>query len=215
MLSLFILLVLFVGAYSGYKQGIVLQLLETIGYVIAVIFALDYYKIISDYFYLLIPYPSPFAPQTNPYLFYDEKFMFSLDISYYDMLGFLAVYLVGWLVVKFFTKLLSYTLEKLKAPESISGIGGAILGIFVNYMGVFFVLIVLTTIPYEMVQNTLKSSTLADTMITSTPKISDEVYRRFIVDVYDEVSKKLPTMDIQLPTSEEEASDETTEENQE
>ena len=52
-------------------------------------------------------------------------------------------------------------------------------------------------------------------MITSTPRISDEVYQRFIVDVYDEVSKKLPTMDIQLPTSEEEASDETTEENQE
>lgn len=215
MLSLFILLVLFVGAYSGYKQGIVLQLLETIGYVIAIIFTLDYYKLLSEYLYLLIPYPTPFAPQSNPYLFYDEEFMFTLDMSYYDLLAFLALFIVGWGIIKFTTKFISYTLEKLRAPESISGIGGALLGLLVNYMGAFFILVILTTIPYEIVQDTLKESAIADTMITSTPKVSDSVYQVFIQDVYEEVAKNRPTMDIQPSAVEVEVIDEAVEENQE
>lgn len=215
MLNLFILLVLFIGAYSGYKQGIVLQLLETIGYVIALIFALDYYKIISEYFYLLIPYPTPFAPETNPYLFYDEKFMFSMDRSYYDMLAFLTIFIVGWAIVKFITKFISYTLEKIRAPEPISGIGGGLLGLLVNYMGLFFVFIILTTIPYELVQNTLKESSIAEMMITSTPRVSDEVHQVFIQDVYDVVVENRNTMEIQPPAVEVEVSDEAVEENQE
>src|SRR5699024_383513 len=128
MLDVFILLVLFIGVYSGYKKGVVLQLLEAIGYVVVAIFAMDYHKLISEYFYLLIPYPTPFAPESNPYLFYNEEFMFSMDMSYYNMLGFLAVFVVGWAVVKFLSKFISYTIENLRAPEPISGIGGGVLG---------------------------------------------------------------------------------------
>ena len=214
MLDLFILLVLFIGAYSGYKTGIVLELIKAIGYVIVAILALDYYKMISEFFYLLIPYPTPFAPESNPYLYYSEEFMFSMDMTYYDMLGFLAIFFVGWTVVKFVIKLISYTLEKLKAPEPINGIGGGLVGFVVNYMGIFFILVVLTTIPYGFVQNNLKDSFIADKVITSTPIISDEVYRQFVVEVHEETSKNLPTMDIQIP-AEEATTEETAEENQE
>lgn len=207
MLELFILLVLFIGVYSGYKKGVVLQLLEAIGYVIVVIFALDYYKLVSEYFYLLIPYPTPFAPESNPYLYYKEEFMFSMDMTYYDLLGFLAVFLVGWAVVKFLTKLISYTLEKLRAPEPLSGVGGGLVGFFVNYMAVFYILVILTTIPYGFVQDNLKNSFITDMIITSTPKASQEVYQRFVVDVHEEVSKNLPTMAIEIPTAEEESTE--------
>ena len=215
MLDLFILLVLFIGVYSGYKKGVVLQLLEAIGYGVVAIFAMDYHKLISEYFYLLIPYHTPFAPESNPYLFYNEEFMFSMDMSYYNMLGFLAVFVVGWAVVKFLSKFISYTIEKLRAPEPISGIGGGVLGFAVNYIGIFFILIILTTIPYGFVQNNLKNSIIANTMITSTPKVSDEVYQEFIIDVHEEVLQTRPTMDIQIPSVEDENTEEPVEENQE
>ena len=202
MVDLFILLVLFIGVYSGYKKGVVLQLLEAIGYVVATIFALDYYKLISDYFYLLIPYPTPFAPESNPYLYYNEEIMFSMDRVYYDLLAFLAVFLVGWAVVKFLAKFISYTLDKLRAPEPLSGIGGGVVGFLVNYLGMFFIFVILTTIPYGFVQNNLKDSVIADKMITSTPKVSDEVYRVFIIEVHEETLQNRPTMNIQIPTVE-------------
>jgi uncharacterized membrane protein required for colicin V production len=202
MVTLLILLILFVGAYAGYKKGVMLQLIQTIGYAIVFIIAMNYYQLVADYFYLLIPYPTPFAPESNPYLFYDESLMFSLDYSYYDILAFIAIMVVGWLVVKFFTKLISYTLEKIRLPESLSGIGGAILGFLVNYIGLFGLLFLLTTIPYDFVQNRLADSFLAENMIRSTPILSDRAYQTFILDVHEETMQNEPTMNIEEPTEE-------------
>lgn len=202
MVTLLILLILFVGAYGGYKKGIMLQLIQTIGYAIVFIFATDYYQLLADYLYLLIPYPTPFAPETNPYLFYEESLMFSLDYSYYDILAFLAIMFVGWMVVGFLAKIISYTLEKIRLPEPLSGIGGAILGFFVNYLGLFGVLFLLTTIPYDFVQNRLADSFLAENMITSTPLVSERAYQTFILDVNEETMQNQPTMNINQPTEE-------------
>lgn len=213
MADLFILLVLFIGAYSGYKKGVILQLIQTIGYAAVILFALDYYILVSDYLYLLVPYPTPFAPESNPYLFYDSSFIFSMDMSYYHLVSFLAILFVGWVVVRFLTKLASYTLEKLRAPEPISGIGGGILGFFVNYIGLFFILLLLTTIPYEAVQTNLIDSPLASTVIQSTPGLSDRAYQRFFADVHEETTENLPILEI--PSMAEEDSEETVDDNQE
>lgn len=196
MITLLILLILFIGAYGGYKKGIVLQLLQTIGYAIVYIFAMDYYKPLSEYLYLLIPYPTPFAPESNPYRFYDESLMLSLDLSYYEILSFIAIFLVGWVVVRFLVKFISYTLENLKLPEPYSGIGGAILGFGVNYLGTFYILFLLTTIPYDIVQDGLAESFLAEPMITSTPGVSDNAYQKFVISVNEEANQNKPTMDI-------------------
>lgn len=209
MVTLLILLILFVGAYAGYKNGVVLQLLQTIGYVVAFIFALDYYQMLSEYLYLLIPYSTPFAPAENPYLFYDESFMFSLDISYYHILSFLTLFIIGWVIVRFLTKFISYTVNQLRVPEPFNGIGGAVLGFIVNYLGVFIVLFFLTTIPFDMIQSQMTNSFIAENMVTSTPIVSKNAYQRFIVDVNQEALQEQPLMEIEPPA------EETTEENSE
>jgi len=202
MVTLLILLVLFIGAYSGYKKGILIQLLQTIGYAVVFIFALDYYQVVSDYLYLIVPYPSPFAPETNPYFFYDQSIMFTMDESYYDIISFIAIFIVGWLIVRFLIALLSYTLEKFRLPEPISGIGGSILGFIVNYLGLFYLLFLLSTIPYGFIQNRLADSFIGEKIITSTPVVSNRVYERFIGTVNEEAEENEPAMDIQGPPEE-------------
>jgi len=202
MVTLIILLVLFIGAYSGYKKGILIQLLKTIGYAVVFIFALDYYQVISDYLYLIVPYPSPFAPERNPYLLYDQSMIFSMDESYYDIVSFVAIFVLGWLIVRFMIKLLSYTLKKIKLPEPLSGIGGSILGFIVNYLGLFYLLFLLSTIPYDFIQNRLTNSFIGESIITSTPVVSDRAYERFIDNVNEKADANEPTMDIQGPTEE-------------
>lgn len=202
MITLFILLILFIGAYSGYKNGLILQLLKTIGYVIVLIFAFDYYRPLSEYLYLLVPYPTPFLPESNPYYFYDERFILTLSMSYYYLISFLLIFFIGWLVIRFLTKLLSYTVEQFKAPEPLSGISGAILGFFVNYVGVFYLLFLLSLIPYDFVQGRLSDSFTANTILTSTPKLTKSNYQRFIIDAHEDVEEKHSTINIE-PFSEE------------
>ena len=202
MITLLILLILFIGTYSGYKNGIILQLLRAIGYLIVFIFALDYYKPLSEMLYLLVPYPTPFFPDANPYVFYDESLILTLDLSYYYLISFLLILFIGWIAVRVITQLISYTVEQLAIPEPLNGAGGAILGFIINYIGIFYILLLLSLIPFDMVQGRLANSFLADSILTSTPVVSEDNYQRFILDAHDVAEENRQTMDIQPPTEE-------------
>jgi len=197
MMTLLILFILFIGAYSGYKNGVILQLLKTIGYVIALIFAFDYYRPLSEYLFLLVPYPTPFLPEGNPYYFYDERFILTLSMSYYYLISFLLIFFIGWLVVRFLAKLISYTVNQFEAPEPFSGIGGSVLGAVVNYVGIFYILFFLSLIPYDVVQEQIADSFVARTMLTSTPKLTNSNYQRFIVETYEEVEEERSPLTIE------------------
>lgn len=214
MITLLILLILFVGLYSGYKNGVILQLVKAIGYVVAFTFSFDYYEWVSEYLYLLIPYPTPFAPESNPYYFYDENLMFSLDTSYYHLMSFLLIFVAGWGIVRVLAQLLSYTIEKIRVPEPFNGISGAFLGVIINYIVIFYFLFLASLIPLDLIQDRLTDSSLAKTMLTSTPNLSESSYQRFVVDVHEEYENNRPIMEINQPT-EENNEEETIEENEE
>lgn len=199
MITLLILLILFIGIYSGYKNGIILQLIKTIGYVIVLIFAFDYYIPLSKYLYLLVPYPTPFFPESNPYVFYDESLLLTLDLSYYYLISFLLILLIGWLIVRFLTKLVSYTVEQFKVPERLNGIGGAVLGFIINYVGVFYLLLLLSLIPVDFIQSRLIDSFVAENILTSTPELTERNYQRFILDAHETALENRPTMKIEPP----------------
>lgn len=223
MVSLLIVLILFIGAYAGYKRGIILQMLQTIGYAVGFIIAMENYRALSNLLFLLVPYSTPFAPETNPYPFYDERLMFSLTNSYYDLLSFLILLFLGWVVVRFLAALLSYTLEHFKAPEPISGIGGAVLGFYVNYVGIFYILFFLTILPFEPIQSRLVDSSLATSVLTSTPRLSENTYQQFILDVHEETIAEEPQIEVvptdeleqQMEVPEQESTEEQSEENSE
>lgn len=204
MLTIAILLILFIGAYSGYKNGMIVGLLRTIGYTITFNFAMEYYKALSGYIYLIIPYPSPFTPVENPYHYYDMDLIYSLDQSYYYLISVLIILLVGWFITRIISQFLSYFTEELIIPEPFDGIGGSIIGFVVNYMGVFLLLFILSTIPYKIIQNKISESWLADSMLTSTPNLSEKSYQLFIEEVNEEAVQNKPTMDIETLTNPEE-----------
>lgn len=201
MVGLLIVFLLFIGTYAGYKRGIILQLLQTIGYAVSFLVAMDNYRWLSERLFLLIPYSTPFAPETNPYPFHDESLLFSLTDTYYDLIAFLILLFIGWVIVRFFAALLSYTLEKVKAPEPVNGIGGAILGFVVNYIGIFYLLFFLTVIPFAPLQNRLINSSLASGILTATPQLSESTYQQFVLDVYEENKTEEPELEV-VPTEE-------------
>lgn len=210
MITLIILLILFYGAYSGYKNGTLLELLKAIGYGIVLVYTFDYYRQLSDFLSLMIPYPTVFAPETNPFYFHDEGMIFSMDRSYYDIIAFGTIFVVGWIIVKLLTRLMSYTILRIKTPEPINSIGGSVLGFMMNYLGVYFILFFLTTIPLNIIQENLGNNFVAEKMVTSTPVVSNKFHEKFIVSVNQEAIEDRPLMEI--PLVEEENTEEETSE---
>ncbi|MDN6161639.1 MAG: CvpA family protein, partial [Atopostipes sp.] len=151
----------------------------------------------SEFIYLIVPYPSPFAPADNPYAYYDMDMIFTLDASYYYLVSFLLILVAGWLVSRFISDfLLSFT-ENLPVPKPLDGVFGAITGFITHYLAIFLIIFTLSTIPFDWVQNTLSKSWLADSMLTSTPFLSENAYQYFIADVHEEEVEQLPTMDLE------------------
>src|SRR5699024_898088 len=111
-------------------------------------------------------------------------------------------------------QLLSYTIEKIRVPEPFNGMGGAVIGVIINYIVIFYFLFLASLVPLDLIQDRLTDSSLAMTMLTSTPNLSESTYQRFVVDAHEKYENNRPIMDINQ-TTEENNEEETTEENEE
>lgn len=181
LLTILILIALFIGVYTGIKRGVILQLIMTLGFVISVWVALTYYDSILYYIEMSIPYPAPLSTSYNPYVLYDSNLLFQMHNPFYAGLSFAIVFFIGWLITRFIGRLLDFV-SKIKVIESLNTIGGAVISFFVHYVGVFFILFLLSTVSVDFIQEQFANSWLARTVVTQTPYLSESTYERFVVN---------------------------------
>lgn len=179
LLSLIILLLLLLSLYSGFKRGLILQLVLTIGYAISFYFALEYYQEVSNLVEMMVPYPSPVSSNSNPFVLYGQEFIFNLDQGFYNGVAFIGILVLGWIVTRFIGGLLNF-LTEIPVVKQINGIGGAIVGFIVQYIGIFLILFLLSMIPIKMIQSQFESSALARTIVSDTPELSTDLYNWWI-----------------------------------
>lgn len=179
LLSLIILLLLLLSLYSGFKRGLILQLVVTIGYAISFYFALEYYQEVSNLVEMMVPYPSPVSSNSNPFVLYGQEFIFNLDQGFYNGVAFIGILVLGWIVTRFIGGLLNF-LTEIPVVKQINGIGGAIVGFIVQYIGIFLILFLLSMIPIKMIQSQFESSALARTIVSDTPELSTDLYNWWI-----------------------------------
>ncbi|WP_413527281.1 CvpA family protein [Marinilactibacillus psychrotolerans] len=179
LLSLIILLLLLLSLYSGFKRGLILQLVLTIGYAISFYFALEYYQEVSHFVEMMVPYPSPVSSNSNPFVLYGQEFNFNLDQGFYNGAAFIGILVLGWIVTRFIGGLLNF-LTEIPVVKQINGIGGAIVGFIVQYIGIFLILFLLSMIPIKMIQSQFESSALARTIVSDTPELSTDLYNWWI-----------------------------------
>ncbi|OJF95334.1 CvpA family protein [Alkalibacterium sp. 20] len=170
-----IIFLLLLSLYSGARRGLVLQLVLTIGYVVSFWFALNYYQMLNEYAQMFIPYPTPVTTSDNPFVLYSIDFLFDLDGAFYKGVSFVILLFVGWLVTRILGGLFQ-SLADLPVVRTVNAIGGAALSFVVHYIGIFFVLFVLSMLPVALIQNQFASSALAREIVTDTPALSEQVY---------------------------------------
>ncbi|WP_208560426.1 CvpA family protein [Marinilactibacillus kalidii] len=184
-LTLIIILLLLISLYSGARRGLILQLVLTIGYSISFYFALKYYQEISEYVKLLVPYPSPVSATDNPFVLYGKEIVFNLDQAFYNGVGFVGILLVGWIATRFIGGLLKFITE-IPILKQLNAIGGAIIGVLVQYVGIFLILFLLSVVPLDMIQNQFDASPIARKIVSDTPELSRNVYDWWVTEGLEE-----------------------------
>lgn len=172
-----IVFVLVMGFYSGARRGLVLQLVLTIGYVASYYVASQYYSQLAAHLELLIPYPS--ATESTQFVFYDQVVGFNLDVAFYNGIAFLIILFAGWLITRFIGGLLN-ALTFVPIVKQLNTLGGGLLNFVVSYAAVFLLLLLLTMLPVDSVQEQFNDSSLARWIVQDTPVLSEQIYQWWI-----------------------------------
>lgn len=170
MLDLLILFLLFGGLVTGFRRGLIVQVIHMTGFIVALIAAYTYYKQLAEKFVLWIPYPGVTAGSKLSI----AVEQLDLDGTFYRLLAFVLIFLV----VKFGLQLIASMFDFLKYLPVLGFIArflGAMFGFIEFYILIFLVLYVLAMVPIDFIQGPLSKSMLAKTMFEHTPLLSETV----------------------------------------
>lgn len=170
MLDIILLILLIGGIIVGAKRGLVLQLIHMVGFIAALVVAYLYYKPLSEYFVLWVPYPA--VSDDSRFTIAIEQL--DLDQTFYQLFAFALIFFV----VKFGLQLIASMFDFLKylpVLGFISKVLGAILGFIEVYILLFIFIYVFALLPLDAVQNHLENSGIAQMMLEHTPYFSEKV----------------------------------------
>lgn len=180
MLSLIILFLLAIAAYSGARRGLVLQIVYTVGYFISFIAAQAFYKDLAPKLEMYVPYPS--ATQTSKMVFFNQTISLDLDKAFYAAIAFLIILVIGWLLTRFIGIFFN-SLTYLPLVKQLNWLGGGLLSVIVMYVGIFIILSILALVPLDMVQNQFRSSGWARSIVDNTPILSKKIQDLWVTQI--------------------------------
>lgn len=166
-----ILLFLFLGGLiTGFRRGLIVQLIHMTGFFIALIVAYLYYIPLSEKFVLWIPYPGVTAASKLSW----TVEQLDLDQTFYRVLAFVIIFIVVKFVLQLIASMFDF-LKFLPVLGFLSRFGGAILGFIEFYILIFLLLYLMAMLPLDFLQEMIGKSLLADMIFEHTPVISETV----------------------------------------
>lgn len=158
-ITLFILLVLVGGFFIGLRKGLVFQIVNLTGFIIALAVAYFYFNDIAPHL-RWIPYPGSTGGNAEG--------------IYYQAIAFVILF-TG---IRILWNILGSTLDFLANLPLLSivnrWLGGAF-GFMKVYLIIFLLLNLVAFVPIISVQQAVSDSTLAQTIVQNTPILSDKV----------------------------------------
>lgn len=180
LLTLIILILLANALYTGARRGLVLQVIYTIGYFVAYIFARLFYKGLAPHLELLVPYPS--ANEGSNFAYFDNALGLNLDQSFYAGVAFLILLFAGVLIIRILGHFVNY-LTFIPIIKQANALSGAVLSFVMAYVAIFLILYLLATVPTQGVQDLLTHSSMANFMIKHTPIFTHQMYSWWVTNI--------------------------------
>lgn len=155
---------------TGFRRGLIVQIIHMTGFIIALVAAYSYYKQLAEKFVLWIPYPGVTAGSKLS----TTVDKLDLDETFYRLLAFVLIFLV----VKFGLQLIASMFDFLKylpVLGFVARITGAVFGFIEFYILMFLVLYLLAMLPIDFIQDRINTSLLAKSIFEHTPVLSETV----------------------------------------
>lgn len=159
-----IVLVILLGhaLFRGFRRGLVLELIYAAGSILVLVFARTY--------------ASALGAQL-------ERWLTISSISY--SVAFMILTSIGWLLIHYLGRL-SRMITFLPVIKQVNSVAGGVIGLVITYLILFVVLLVSTVIPNDRWQTQLQASVVAQTMLTKTPQIGEELLQKYFFPVDNE-----------------------------
>ncbi|UXV60256.1 CvpA family protein [Lactococcus cremoris] len=177
-LNLIILVALIWAFMVGYSRGLILQVIYSLGTLLAAFIAANNYKELAQQLSVWVPFSN--ATQNSHLLLFSDKLLFQLDEAFYASIAFLAIFVVIYLIVRLIGLFLHFALSPLGENGKI--IAG-VLGFAATYFGLQMLLTALSLVPIATVQSQLDASFLARFVVLHTPISSGILQNLFIENI--------------------------------
>lgn len=167
MIDLIIIILLIAGVLTGVGRGVLYQLVNLTGLVIALIVAILTYKPLAEKFVMLVPYPTVGE---------DATLKFGMDgadlmQTFYNILAFVLIFFIVKFVFKVIASLFNF-IQYIPVLGGFNRLLGGLLGFIQVYVMLFFLLYILALLPVASIQNYIDSSILTNLILKYTPLIS-------------------------------------------
>ena len=167
MLDLFILAVFIMSLIIGAKRGLIVQLINIARFLIALVAAIIYYKLLADKFVLWIPYPG-FTEGSTMTLVLDSL---DVDRTFYRVFAFALIFFAVKISLQILGSMFDF-LTYLPVLSSVNYLLGAVLCFIEAYIILFIGLYVIALLPIESIQSIVDSSLLTGLILEHTPVIT-------------------------------------------
>ncbi|GEO65959.1 CvpA family protein [Levilactobacillus spicheri] len=167
LLSLGILLVLWLGFHRGYRRGLVLQVLLTVGYLAVWLVARLGARPLASGLGQFVGNLSLDSSVSTVAASQSSSF-------FLNGLAFSAILTVGYFVVR----RVAYGLNRvtwLPVIHQVNSLAGGLINLAIRYLIIFLILNLLILLPSTSFQRTYQSSTVAQWVVKQTPVLSKQV----------------------------------------
>lgn len=178
MIGLIIFIILLVAFYEGARKGTALQGIYFIGFLISLLVANNFYQVVGEKIELYVPYLSV-SPDTT-LVFYSLEEAFDLGKIYYAGVAFIGLFAVGWLLTKFVG--IFFSSFRFYEMFPYQWILAGMLNVIIVYTMLFMLLLLLTTIPIDFIQNLFRKSDAATFIVEKTPILSNLFQNLWMID---------------------------------
>jgi len=176
MLDLLIIFLLLGGLITGFRRGLIVQLIHMTGFIIALVVAFTYYKELADKFVLWIPYPGVTAGSKLSFAVGE----LDLDQTFYRLLAFVLIFIIVKFVLQLVASMFDF-LKYLPVLGFVARITGAVFGFIEFYIIIFLILSIFVMLPIDFIQNMVSKSILTSAMFEHTPLLSEAVKKWWFI----------------------------------
>ncbi|MGD9677456.1 MAG: CvpA family protein [Vulcanibacillus sp.] len=169
-LDIIIIVVVILFILKGYQAGLVKQIINFFGYIVALIVAYKYYWTLSPYLEAVIPLPS--FETSSLYMFSE---FFNWQDMFYNAIAFILIF-IG---VKILLAIILVILEqvvRIPGLAIINRTSGALIGLVESLIIVILLVNFISIMPWASMQTYIDGSIISNSILEFTPNLTEKIF---------------------------------------